>query len=475
MESVCHGGNTSATTGTSTEEYQVIQRNFSHIVTAVTPAVGEVAIKSFEKNLITKENMSDAQNSLIGEGSRVSKLLRQILDKIELDKGNFYFFVSILQSISTLRDLADDLSKSVDSNHSRQMERSQFGGECSVTDDLTKTSADSKSANHKIRNSESPVLDQSQVPIKEVDMLHSSIDSSSVSFQCCCGSNCSLHTSVSGECRGQLENLFPYLDVNVLAESDKCELIRRLVLETNEMINKFEDLEYNAFKSLKRQEIATSELIEVALAYGRQSLPRPLCQADHKKELSEITTISDIHIFLTNHGYISFFNYRILEKIIRELGTADDKHNLDTYLDDFIKFCKRRLFEVPASVLANSALSAKETLVVKVNENVWFGATHKSSDIDFTLQDMYAVGHSIAKVIGLCPMNILIKDVRKGCIQLTFVILPETQVMDPSQLEELSKYGIRVIEEQKDVSTHTHNNYYVYIYNILIGNGKSWP
>ena len=61
------------------------------------------------------------------------------------------------------------------------------------------------------------------------------------------------------------------------------------------------------------------------------------------KELKAADTIPKV--FLVLKDYFSFFNYHIIEYIIKELGTAEDKAQLQRYKDDFNQYAKRRIFE----------------------------------------------------------------------------------------------------------------------------------
>ena len=96
--------------GTRTIEYQVFQANFDRLVTTVSSDVEPVARKSFTKNLISSSNMNSAGNKFHSEHYRASTLMSQILGKVEEKRNNFHVFMSILQSIPTLRSIGNELS-----------------------------------------------------------------------------------------------------------------------------------------------------------------------------------------------------------------------------------------------------------------------------------------------------------------------------------------------------------------------------
>lgn len=285
----------------------------------------------------------------------------------------------------------------------------------------------------------------------------SSNDTSHQFFQCRCGSNCNLDTYVSGKCLGSLKAIFPHLDVNHLSESDKDKLIRKLTREVRRVIDIFEDLVCDTFKSLKEEKTPIDELRAVVLTFGQQGLPKPYCEA-HKDKLSTITSIFDIQSFLVEHKYISFFNYRILQKIIKRFGTNADKIKLENYLTEFGIFCKRSVFEVPSRVIANLSPALEGVtlvLVVKVNEKIWFEKKSKATESSFTLDDLYMIEDDIAEIIGLDTMNILLRDVRKGCVELSLLMLAISTpfVLPPSKVDELLNLGIDYIFQTHEVST----------------------
>ena len=61
------------------------------------------------------------------------------------------------------------------------------------------------------------------------------------------------------------------------------------------------------------------------------------------EELKAADTIPKVFMILND--YFSFFNYHIIERIIKELGTEEDKTELQRYKEDFNEYAKRRIFE----------------------------------------------------------------------------------------------------------------------------------
>lgn len=422
---------------TISPEYKAFQAYFSRLVTAVKSSISHVAREAFSKSLISKQSMDSAMNRMYSEDERATSVLSQILDRIQEKDDNFQAFISILRTESTLRGIADDLVE-----------------ECKLKMSIQPAAA--QQCDH------SPPA--TALPTSDCD----SEKSSAISFKCSCGNNCSLDTFVRGDCRGQLERQFPFLNIKQLADRDKDRLIRKLVRETNKMIQQFENLTYATFLSLNKScaqhgKPIVEKLLNIALNFG-QGLPKPvLQQGGHRHELLLTTTVDDVLTFLLKHRYISFFNYRILAQIIEQLGAPSDKENLERYIKEYGEFCKRKIFEVPSSVLTQTAPTTEQMLTVKIDEKLWFGSNHKSADSEFTMNDIYAIEDIIAAAIDVDPAYILLLDLKEGCIELSFGVLLVglfgTATIDS---QKISCHGINVIEQEKVSGLIIHSFLEVY-------------
>ena len=388
--------------------YQAFVEKFARLVDAVKPVVVEVAVKAFEKFLISENNKSDAANLTVNDYYRANTLLSVILNKINQNDVLFDTFVAILQDVN-IAELADELKRAVDPTIEGR------------------NTADSDSGSTAVQRSEA------------------------TGFRCPCG-HCSLESYFRdrSKCREQDKGPFPYLNLSDLVEDDKETLTHQLVRETNAIIQEFQTLVDGVFEAT---EAPVNKIIETVFSFGQEGLPKAI-QSTHGKELEKIKNVSEVHIFLTRHKYISFINYRILETIINKHCEAS-KDQLDDYLQHFKDFCRRNVFEVPASVLRSSSPSSNQLLVVKVNDEMWFGAkrTCNTPDCPFTMNDIIAVQTKIAEVIELDCGYIRLLDVSKGCIQLSFAILScqEASIfpLTTSQLGELTSLGMSVLYQPK--------------------------
>lgn len=137
---ICHFMFSSVMTTTS-PKYQAFQSRFDLLVSTVKADVGKVARKAYEKKLISLDNLNAAENLMIDDSHRASKLLIHISNKIKERDTNFDIFVTILNDIPTLNDVADEVTKAVfkfeeestDPEDERSLESSSEGA-CLISD-----------------------------------------------------------------------------------------------------------------------------------------------------------------------------------------------------------------------------------------------------------------------------------------------------------------------------------------------------
>ena len=232
--------------------------------------------------------------------------------------------------------------------------------------------------------------------------------------------------------------LFPYLDMASLDEADRTDLEDQLQTETQEIILHFAKLTSDVKKSLQSLEIPLDEIKHsiLSLEAFTYNLAVKVLDEEDKQEIKKAKTLSEVFIILCN--YISFFNYQIIEYIIGIHGSEKDHERLKDYLQAFHNFCKRSIFEVPQHVLSFSSRRTSKVLVFKFIE--------AGND---RLHEIEGVKGKIAKIFQLRSSALQLCSVRKGCIELHFMI--STAVADyifpvsPSQFSALSEVGVKVL------------------------------
>ena len=121
------------------------------------------------------------------------------------------------------------------------------------------------------------------------------------------------------------------------------------------MRKKFASLLLSAVTSFKRQNIDPRELATGILAlteYDDPAIGKPLLKKD-KEALMKAQSVD--HIFDVLQPHMIFFNYEILEFLIEEMGSPNDKHELEMFLQEFRRFCSQSVFEIQPNVLGHSA------------------------------------------------------------------------------------------------------------------------
>ena len=146
-----------------------------------------------------------------------------------------------------------------------------------------------------------------------------------------------------------------YRTFSQLNAEDKAELQAQLILSADGMRKKFAALLVSVIKSFKEQNVEHTLLISAVLAlteYDDPAIGKPLLERE-REALMKAQSVD--HIFHILRPHMTFFNYEMLEFLIEEMGSSNDKHNLRKFLQEFRRFCRRSVFEIPSNVLGHSA------------------------------------------------------------------------------------------------------------------------
>ena len=167
-------------------------------------------------------------------------------------------------------------------------------------------------------------------------------------FGCGCG-KCTFFSCTERGCPTPITSIssFPYLDLSGLTHEQQEDLRGKLQFESQQIILQFQELVSATIKSLIKRNVSRDELVTHVMALGafKPVFKEPQVPAFHHcfKELKAADTIPKV--FLVLNDYFSFFNYHILEHIIKELGTEKDKTELQRYKEHFNQYATRRIFK----------------------------------------------------------------------------------------------------------------------------------
>ena len=234
-------------------------------------------------------------------------------------------------------------------------------------------------------------------------------------FGCGCG-KCTFFSFIESGCPTPIPSAssFPYLDLSGLTHEQQQELRGRLRFESQDIMIRFQELVSATIKSFQRRCIPLDELVSHVMTLGAfdpvfKEPQVPLFQYCFQ-ELKAADTIPKV--FLVLKDYFSFFNYHIIEHIIKELGTEEDKAELQRYKADFDQYAKRRIFEcLPEFGPVSDADHAD--IFVKLD----------SQYDNYTVAQIEGFRHKLSDILRVSSQNILrLCRVEKGCFQLIFQV-----------------------------------------------------
>lgn len=227
---------------------------------------------------------------------------------------------------------------------------------------------------------------------------------------------------------------FPLLkeDVAALCDEDKDELLSRLNADTKTICLSFGSLVARTELCLQGANIPTRNLI----TFFRQ------CEMEELA--SSISLEDDIPIILDKvkkGKYWSFFNYELLEKMILTYCKEESvAAGLNQYISEFKVFCQRRVSEVSEAAL-KSDVNPKSKSVFKVKMDDTFSISQSN------LALIKHVQQRIAKVLN--KKSVLLKDIKDGCIELTFEHYDISEPIFPTTEEAsdgLAKIGVQWLQ-----------------------------
>ena len=176
----------------------------------------------------------------------------------------------------------------------------------------------------------------------------------------------------------------------------------------------FQELVSATIRSLIRRNVLQEKLLTHVMTLGAFGPvfkePQVPVFCHRFKELKAANTVYEI--FLVLNDYFSFFNYQLIEHIIKSLGTRKDKARLQKYKKDFINYAKRRMFECPSEF---GPLSDNDDVdvFVKVDSHYENCTVAQIERFRYRLSEFFCV--SSQGLLRLCRVD-------KGCLQLMFQI-----------------------------------------------------
>ena len=234
-------------------------------------------------------------------------------------------------------------------------------------------------------------------------------------FGCGCG-KCTFFSFIERGCPTPISSAssFPYLDLSGLSHDQQQELSGRLRFESREIMFRFQELVSGTIESLIGRNVSPKKLVTHVMTLGAFDpvikKPQMPVLRHRLQELKAADTIYEV--FLVLNDYFSFFNYQLIEHIIKSLGTEEDKAGLQRYREDFDQYAKRRVFEcLPEFGPISDADHAD--VFVKVDSQY---DNYKVVEIEWFRNKLSEILHvSSQGILRLCRVD-------EGCVQLMFQV-----------------------------------------------------
>ena len=207
---------------------------------------------------------------------------------------------------------------------------------------------------------------------------------------------------------------FPYLNMSGLTPEEQERLEIRLCVESEDIERKFSHLQSRVYESLRERNVPVDRLVTHLLSLRAfdpvlKGSQKPALQA-FSKELWNAGSIEKVLFII--RGCISFFNYHMIEHIVVELGTEQDRVELQNYEKEFDEYSKRRVYECPP-VYGSVSKDDHADLVLKVD----------SVYEEFTVKELKRFQCRLSRIFCVTPQSVLrLCQVEEGCLQLTFQV-----------------------------------------------------
>ena len=249
----------------------------------------------------------------------------------------------------------------------------------------------------------------------------------------------SFHSAASDLDKPSQETKFPYLDTSKLNEHEKEKLERRLTTDTRDMILRFSDFRV-AIRDSFESRIPLDKVKDTILSLDGfvEGISAKLLDPRDAEKIESAESLPKV--FITLRHYVSFFNFRIIEHLVHQYGTKNDKKKLKEYCTQLDAFCQRNVYEIPAKTYFTLRPEAKEI-------------TLKCTQHTLTLHDVQVLKDKVDEIFGLNCFTLQLRSIREGCVKLNFFISAAVAdhifPVSPSQHSALSYIGVKVLSCEK--------------------------
>ena len=169
----------------------------------------------------------------------------------------------------------------------------------------------------------------------------------------------------------------------MISPQQKEQLRRKQYFESEQIIYKFQKLFTSTKKSLREEKVSVAELISHLECLG--SIKPTYVDIGRSPLRSQLPGLADAKtvdaVMSVVKDYCSFFNYHMVEHIIDEFGTKQDKENMASYKEDFTKYAECCITQCPSEVgkmseegcvwHSNTDKIGKLKYMIKLESDIW--------------------------------------------------------------------------------------------------------
>ena len=244
-------------------------------------------------------------------------------------------------------------------------------------------------------------------------------------------------------CEGHVYTAWPSLNPN-----DKIDLEARLIDDAEAIREDFALLCWRVRDSFEQRDIKPRTLASALLdltvneesSNGNSGIP---LLKEKEGALMSAKSVHDTFDIVRPH--MNFFNYEILQYLIKGKGSKEDKMALSIFLKKFEEFCKRHVFEVPFTVYSSGQSSknpeTQQRLHVKVTKLFKAALLTQSAlksvpppsdstqvkkicsnKLGINLEDAKNIQRKLAKILKLKPSSFVLDCISEGSVILTFLL-----------------------------------------------------
>ena len=370
--------------GQYTPEYLALRKSYRNVLAHITPQTGDVCGALFEKGYIPPNVRTYATTDAIPNDRKAQALLDTVIDKVEVDPSVYHGFMDILKSEGPSADtIVEQLEEAFKAEQA-----------CAVCDNSSEDSSHSL-----------PESSRTNVPKPKPE--------ATARFICpFCGKCTVVQFFSKAGCpkatqQGSFKrhSLFPFLNHSALSRNEQLMLESQLLDETKKIVGMFASFEMSIIASLESKNVSVSKLKAFAGNYVRL-----LGSKEDVESLKKSENLYDI--FFALQPFKSFFNYEIVESIIKQFGSDEDRQLMGEYYSQFNKFCERSVFEVPPNIFHDADPKPGDKMFsVKLTKEGYA-----------LLGDVVAMRKKLADILNIEVVALQLCCITEGCICIRFLI-----------------------------------------------------